>query len=147
MKLIDDQVVKGKLSITRINSKGEVVEKIHVPNLVVTTGKEFIASRMVGTTSAVMSHMAVGTGAVAPDVANTTLGTEAGRVVLGSASATSATVTYTATFPPGTGTGAITEAGIFNASSAGIMLSRTTFPVVNKGAGDTIAISWSIVVS
>jgi len=57
------------------------------------------------------------------------------------------TVTATATFPAGTGTGAITEAGILNAASAGTLLCRTTFPVVNKAAGDSIAITWVVTVS
>ena len=57
------------------------------------------------------------------------------------------TITYTATFPAGTGTGAITEAAVLNASSSGTMLCRTTFPVVNKAAGDTIAVTWVVTVS
>jgi hypothetical protein len=47
----------------------------------------------------------------------------------------------------GVGTGAISEAGIFNASSGGTMLCRTVFPVVNKQASDTIAITWTITIS
>jgi hypothetical protein len=146
MELKDGQGVKGTLTITKTNYLGEIVEKIFVPNLIVTVGKNFIASRMVGTTPAIMSHMAIGSGAVAPAVGDTALGTELGRVALSASSATGAVVTYTATFPAGTGTGAITEAGIFNAVSAGTMLNRTTFPVVNKGASDTIAISWTVTV-
>jgi hypothetical protein len=69
------------------------------------------------------------------------------RVLLSGNSVTNNAITYTATFPAGTGTGAITEAGIFNASTAGTMLCRTTFPVVNKQAGDTIAVTWVVTVS
>jgi hypothetical protein len=91
--------------------------------------------------------MAIGTGTTTPAVAQTTLTTEAGRVTLASSSSSSNAVTYTATFPAGTGTGAITEAGIFNAASAGTLLCRTTFPVVNKAAGDSIAVTWVVTVS
>jgi hypothetical protein len=52
-----------------------------------------------------------------------------------------------ATFPAGTGTGAITEAGILNAASAGILLCRTTFSVINKGAADTLGITWTVTVA
>ena len=45
------------------------------------------------------------------------------------------------------GTGAVTEAGIFNASSGGTMLCRTVFAVVNKGADDGMSITWQITVS
>jgi hypothetical protein len=55
--------------------------------------------------------------------------------------------TYVASFPAGTGTGAVTEAGIFNASSGGTMLCRTVFSVVNKGADDAMSITWTITVS
>jgi hypothetical protein len=55
--------------------------------------------------------------------------------------------TYVASFPAGTGTGAVTEAGIFNASSAGTMLCRTVFGVVNKGVDDAMSITWAITVS
>ncbi len=73
--------------------------------------------------------------------------TQTGRVALSSSSVLNNTITYTATFPAGTGDGAITEAGIFNASTAGTMLCRTVFPIVNKGSGDQITITWVITVS
>ena len=92
--------------------------------------------------------MAVGTSTVAPGVANTALLAEIAnsRVTIGSAnvSTSSNTTTYIGTFPSSVGTGAITEAGIFNANSSGTMLCRTTFPVVNKGALDTLTITWSV---
>ena len=136
----------GQVLIVRTDAQG-VVSETRVPNLVVTAGKNFIASRMVGTAAAVMSHMAIGTGTGTPGASDTTLGTQTGRVSLSSSTASANSVTYTATFPAGTGDGAITEAGIFNASSGGTMLCRTTFPVVNKQAGDTIAITWVVTVS
>jgi hypothetical protein len=136
--------VLGQVSITRMNANGVVLEKIFVPNLVVDVGKNYIASRMVGATPTVMTHMALGSGSTAPVGANTTLVSELGRVVLSASSATTNVVTYTATFPAGTATGAIQEAAILNASSAGTMLCRTTFSVINKGASDIIAVSWSV---
>jgi hypothetical protein len=56
-------------------------------------------------------------------------------------------VAYVATFPAGTGTGAVTEAGLFNASSAGTLLCRTVFSVINKGAADTLGITWTVTVN
>jgi hypothetical protein len=55
-----------------------------------------------------------------------------------------AVITYASTFAAGTGTGALVEAGIFNAASAGTMLCKTSFDVVNKQTADTIAITWTI---
>ena len=138
----------GELTIVKTDSTGKIIDKRHVPNLVVTTGKEFIVSRMLGTASAVMSHMGVGTGVVSPLAADTALGTALGaRVALSSSTQTSNVVTYVATFGAGVSTGAITEAGIFNALTSSTMLCRTNFPVVNKEAGDSIAITWVVTIS
>lgn len=140
--------VTGDVSIKLFAEDGTLKEERQIKNLVVTSGKTYIAARMQGTSiPTVMSHMAIGTSSTTPAVAQTTLLVEAGRVALASFSASSNQVTATATFPAGTGTGAITEAGIFNAVTAGTMLCRTTFPVVNKAAGDSIAITWVITVS
>ena len=136
----------GALQIKLYGPDGKLKQEQSVKNLVVTTGKAFIAGRMVGTPT-VMSHMAIGSGTVDPVVGNTTLGTELGRVSLTSSTAAGAVVTYVASFGAGVGTGAVTEAGIFNASSAGTMLCRTEFAVVNKGADDSLSITWTVTVS
>jgi hypothetical protein len=141
-------MIKDPVKLTgslQIHRNGELVHE--VDNLVVTVGKEFVASRMVGTSQAVMSHMAVGTNATAAANANVALGAENGRVALASGAAAGAVVTYSATFPAGTATGAITEAGIFNAGSSGIMLCRTVFSAINKGASDSLTITWTVTVS
>ena len=137
----DGMKMSGKLTIS-LND--EVVQE--VDNLVVTSGKEFVASRMVGTSSNVMSHMAIGSGTTAAAAGDTALGSELGRTT-SSDSVSGAVVTYSATFAAGTGTGAVSEAGLFNASSAGDMLCRTVFSVVNKGASDSMTISWAVTVS
>ena len=139
----------GKVFVTVTGANGEVKQQFEVPNLVVTTGKNHIAAKIAATTNspAAMTHMAIGTGSTAPAAGDTTLGTETGRVSLSGPVVSTNTITYTATFPAGTGSGAITEAGIFNASTAGTMLCRTTFPTVTKQAGDSIAVSWVVTVS
>lgn len=144
-----DETLKatGKLTVVHTNSLGEVVKEFEVPNLVVTTGKNYIASRMKDATVTAMTHMAIGTGTGTPAAGDTTLGTETGRVSLSNTVVSTNTVTYTATFPAGTGSGAITEAAVLNASTSGTMLCRTTFPVVTKQVGDTIAITWVVTVS
>ena len=142
----------GDVNIKVFGEDGSLKEEKQVKNLVVNVGKTYIANRMQSNSiQSVMNTMAIGTSSATPAVGNTTLGIEAGRVALASFSASSNQVTATATFPAGTGTGAITEAGIFNPASAGgsggNMLCRTTFPVVNKAAGDSIAVTWVITVS
>jgi len=139
----------GKVRIVQTNASGETIKEFEVPNLVVTSGKNYIASKIVATTNSPvsMTHMAIGTGTGTPGASDTALGAETGRVSLAGSVVSTNTITYTATFPAGTGTGAITEAAVLNASSSGTMLCRTTFPVVNKAAGDTIAVTWVVTVS
>jgi hypothetical protein len=149
--IAENMKATGLVKVVKKNALGQVTQEFEVPNLVVTAGKNYIASKIVATTNspASMTHMAIGTGTTAASLTDTQLVTQTGRVTLSGSSVANNTITYTATFPAGTGDGAITEAGIFNGatSPAATMLCRTTFPVVNKGAGDTIAITWVITVS
>jgi hypothetical protein len=147
--MIQDTIkMTGELKITVTNPDNNVVQEVVVPNLVVTAGKNWIAGRMYDTSIPdEMSHMAIGTDNTAAAAGDTGLGTEAGRVALTSTTVTNNSVAYVATFPAGTGTGAITEAGIFNAASSGTMLCRTVFSVINKGAADTLGITWTVTVN
>lgn len=138
----DGLILKGRLAIAL---NGKTVKE--VDNLVVTAGKEFVASRMKDATTTAMTHMAIGTGSTAAAASNTALGSQSARTTLTSTTVSGADVTYVDTFPAGTGTGAITEAGLFNASSSGTMLCRTVFSVVNKGASDSMTITWTVTVS
>ena len=143
----DNFPIKGDLHIVIKDAlTGEVKLDRLEKNLVVTAGKDWIASRMAGTSSNVMGYMAVGTDSTAPAAGNTTLGAEVARVSLTSTTPSTNTVTYVATFGAGTGTGALTEAGLFNASTSGTMLSRTTYSVINKGSGDEMTVTWVVTV-
>ena len=143
MSGINDQLqLKGHL---QIHLNDELVQDID--NLVVTTGKNLVASRLVGTTPAVMSHMAIGSGTTAAAAGNTTLVTETDRNALTSTTVTANAIAYVCTWAAGDATAALTEAGIFNASSGGDMLCRTVFSVVNKGASDSMTITWTVTVS
>jgi hypothetical protein len=148
-KVTEELKATGLVKIVHTNAAGELVKEFNVPNLVVTAGKNHIAAKIAATTNspAAMTHMAIGTGTSTPGASDTALGTQTGRVSLSGSVVSTNTITYTATFPAGTGDGAITEAGVFNASSGGTMLCRTTFPVVNKASGDTIAVTWVVTVS
>ena len=139
----------GQVNVVVRDEKGNVKEDFTVPNLVVDTGLDYIASRMKDATATAMSHMEVGTDNTAAAAGDTTLGAavSGARVTLDSTTVTDNAVAYVATFPAGTGTDALTEAGIFNASSAGTMLCRTVFSVINKGASDSMTITWTITIS
>lgn len=141
--------IVGHLSIQLHDEHGALKDSRKVPNLVVTAGKNFIASRIKDATATAMTHMAVGTTATAAAAGDTTLGAEVGssRTALTSTTVSTNTVVYVCTFGAGVGTGALVEAGLFNASSAGTMLARTVFSTINKAAGDSLTITWTLTIS
>jgi hypothetical protein len=145
MNTQDGIALTGKLTIS-LND--EIVQETE--NLVVTAGKEWVADRM-SNASTVMTHMGVGTSSTAAALTDTALVAEHsdGRQTLTTSGGTvaGAVITFHRTFAANDQTGAITEAGIFTAASAGTMLARTVFGVVNKGALDTMTISWAVTIS
>jgi hypothetical protein len=148
----DNVKAKGIVHFVLTDANGNIKEQIE-ENLVVDTGLAYIALRMkTADLPTAMSHMAIGTGTTAAAAAQTALVTEVARVALTSTTAVTSTVAndatqYVATFAAGTGTGAITEAGIFNDATTGTMLCRTNFAVINKDVNDTLTITWKITIA
>jgi hypothetical protein len=153
----------GRLNIVVKDSSGNIKEARQVDNLVVQAGLRWITESMAKTsnTPAAMTHMGIGDGNVAAADADTDLGgTNKFRkafttptVANSSPSVGTGNIVYVTQFDTGdrlpnhatnSNNSAITEAGIFNASTAGTMLCRTVFPVVNKGDNDTMTITWTI---
>ena len=143
--------LSGQLNIVLKDKAGNVKDQRELKNLVVNSGLAYIASRMTGTAKSVMSHMALGSGTASPAAGDTDLGS-----ILGAREALDSTtiygtndekVVYVSSFEAGDATGAVTEAGIFNAATGGDMLCRTTFDVVNKAADDTMSVTWTITLS
>lgn len=139
----------GRVIITLYDDQGVIKSVLDIPNLVVDVGKIYIANRIItpSPTYSVMTHMAIGISSAAPQVTDTTLGLEVYRSSLSSFTANNNVINATAAFNANQGSGSITEAGIFNSSSGGIMLCHTQFPSVPKLITDAISINWSITVS
>lgn len=144
-KFSDNSSIVGILQITLFDENGTIKDERSLSNLITTAGKTMIASRIVSdSTIAKVSHMAVGAGTTAANVSDTSLQTELGRSALTSQTSSGAVATCSAVFGPGVATGTITEAGILNAPSGGVLLNRSVFAAVNKAAADTLTISWTI---
>jgi basic membrane lipoprotein Med (substrate-binding protein (PBP1-ABC) superfamily) len=134
-----------------LESGGVVKQEVEGPNVICTNGKEFLASFLASAAAAASTftckYVAIGTDSTAEAAAQTALGTELAR--------TTGTVSYvsnqiyqvTATFSSGTGTGAITEYGLFSSSTGGTMLSRDVEAVINKGANDSLTTVLQITIS
>ena len=144
----DNLKLSGQLNIVLRDKNGNVKEERTEKNLVVTSGLGYIASRMKDASATAMTHMALGSGTTAESAGQTDLVTLLGaREALDSTTVTANAVAYVSSFEAGDATGAVTEAGIFNASTGGTMLCRVKFDVVNKAADDTMTVTWTITVS
>ena len=137
--------LSGQLNIVLKDKNGKVKTERTEKNLVVNAGLAYIISRMTGTAKSVMSHMALGSSSTAEAAGQTDLVSILGaREVLDSTTITGTSnekVQYVSSFEAGDATGAVKEAGIFNAATGSDMLSRTTFAVVNKAADDTMTVT------
>ena len=144
----DTLKAKGRVSIVLKDKDGNIKETREVDNLIVTTGLNYIASRMKDATATAMTHMGLGSGTTAAAAGDTDLESILGsREALDSTTVTNNTITFIASFEAGDATGAVTEMGLFNALSGGTMLARVVFSVVNKQADDTMTVTHSISIS
>lgn len=123
-----------------------------ISNLTTTAGKGGVASRINGSGGeAAFTYIAVGTGTTAAAIGDTTLQTELATSGLSRASATASRVTTDTTNDTArlvlaftvSGTAAVTESGVLNASSSGVLLARQVFSALNVVSGDTLTITWN----
>lgn len=144
--LNDSITLKGNLTFKLVDSTtGEVKLQRTDPNLVVTTGKEFVASRIIGVAQPIMSRIDAGSTDTAPVAGNVALANKLGEAPIDLSTQDGNSVTYTATLEAGVATGAIVEAGVFNVNN--VMLCRSVFPVVNKQANDILTIVWTVAIN
>jgi hypothetical protein len=150
--------MKGWIKIDHFDKKGILIESVETPNTVVNVGFTEVAglfcSDVAGSYTA-FDYIGVGTGISAATYTNTTLGTEITDSGLARASSTGTLTTEnvandTAQFVHQFSiidTQAVTESAVFNDSSAGKMLCRQTFSAINVADGDTLQITWKVIVS
>jgi hypothetical protein len=151
-------MLKGWFKIDHFDKAGNLIETVETPNAVMNLGFKEVAN-LIGTdttaTHTAFDYIAVGTGTTAATAAQTALVTEITDTGLTRAAGTGTNITTTVTydtfqlvktFSP-SGSKAITESGVLNASSAGIMLCRQTFSAINVTNGDTLTITWKVKVA
>lgn len=140
------------ISLPQMFPFGSYSESKNVSNLVTNAGKAAAAGLLTGDITNYFDYIAVGTGTTAAALTDTTLETETATSGLSRAASTNSRVTTdvtndTAQFVKAfsvSGTVAVTESGVFDASSAGTLLARQTFSAINVVSGDTLTITWKI---
>lgn len=151
MENLNEQMkLNGSVNIKLIGPDGQVKQEHTDHNLVVTVGKSYLTTWLTAATqsTAFMSFVGLGTNSSGPTSGDTALGAEFSgggySRATGVLTQASNVWTNTSTFAPGNGTGAITEAGLFSASTVGTMFARQVFSVYNKAAGDTLIVAWNV---
>lgn len=145
--------LKGSVHVKLIGPDGVVKQEHTDHNLVVTVGKTYLAAWLAAASQAgeFMTWVGLGINSSGPTSGDVALGSEFSgggySRVDGTLSSLTNVWTNTATFAPGNGTGAVTEAGLFSISSSGTMFARQVFAVYNKAAGDTMVVVWSVTFS
>lgn len=141
--------LKGSF-IAELKHADGTVEVHRKDNLILNVGFDFIADAIGKATGrpACMGYTAVGTGTTAVAATQSGLTTELARKAATYAhTANTKIFTFSTHFPKGEATGAITEAGICNAASAGTFLDRVTFAVINKAADDELTVNFQFTIS
>ncbi|MFA5396054.1 MAG: hypothetical protein WC346_08615 [Methanogenium sp.] len=145
--------MKGYIKIELFDKDGNVKQIVEKENTFMAVGDAHVADQLAATPAeAAMGWMAVGSGDTPFTTSSTTLTDEIDRNALSGgypeqqSGGDDNDVVYKATWAAGDATGALTEAGIFNSSVAGTMLAASTFSVINKGASDTLTITWTVTV-
>lgn len=135
--------VFGSITLSRVNENGLVEPVIEHPNLVVTTGKSFIANRIAANT-VLIDSIAVGVGETSAVSTDTELETEIDRSGLSSAPTVIGTaITYTSNFGNANANGTLSEVGLFSGNT---MVCRSVFPPYTKSSNEAIAVSWTLTV-
>jgi hypothetical protein len=115
--------------------------------IVVNAGKDIITNRIIGAGTE-PKFVAMGTGTTAEAATQTALVTEVETRTSGTSSRVTTTTTNDTYQVVGTVTAtttrAITESGLFDASTVGNMLCRALFTVINLASGDSISFTWKV---
>ena len=135
----------ANMKLELFDERGNLKDVREVHNTVTTAGKYGAADQILGSpTLAKAGWMEVGTGTPS----GTLLGAyiSGSRTALDSKTRNNAVVTMVCTFAAGVGTGAITEAGVFDVVTENTvnMWLSASFAAVNKAAGDSLVVTWTL---
>lgn len=133
---VGEMAPDGTIRAVRERKKG--------PNLIVVAGLNAMKDWLFNAASAgaTFQYLAIGTDLTPASSADVALGAEVARDVATYTAGGDGACTLDFTFAAGVGTGAISEAGIFDDAAAGNMVNHKVFDgAVSKGAGDALKAS------
>jgi hypothetical protein len=142
--LMEELNLKANMKIELFDETGKLKEIREVHNTVTTAGKAGIMDQGIASpTLPKPGWMELGTGSPAATLLGAYI--TGSRTALTSKTRATNVITMVADFAAGVGTGAITEAGVFDVVTANTvnMWLSATFAVVNKSVADTLKITWT----
>ncbi len=144
----------GHVKLTFTNVVTGDIEVLEFQNVIATTGKNSIASRLAGGTAnnvGAISYMGIGTGTNVPAAGDTTLQTEILRKLISTRSSSGAVATFRTFFTTAEGNAALKEVGLFGDDATATANSGTLFArrAINrtKTSSETLTLEWSITIS
>ncbi len=146
--IFDKVLIENNVKIELFDESGKLKDCKEIHNTTTTVGKYLIADQLLAAPSyAKPGWMEVGTGVPTATLLGTYIA--GSRTALSAKTRTDNVVTMVCTFAAGVGTGAITEAGIFNVvtENTETMLVSATFGVVTKAATDSLTITWTLTIN
>lgn len=138
--MLDNIGIKGRVRIEV--SDGRIIEQ---DNIVVNAGRDRVAEIIAGDSTAVPTHVAIGTGSSAALATDTALVTEVDRNALAASTATAGVITFRGFFSKSEANGnTIAEMGLFDQSSGGTMFCRTVLDsTIAKTSTISITVTWT----
>jgi len=147
--------IVGRLTMQTRDRTGRLLDQRTANNSIVLSGRDLVAKLFIHENIGTVSHVGVGTGAAPVNPAgNTALASELFRKPLQAidpttdlvvVNGTNVKITLSAELDFGEGNGALTEAGLFNGPTGGVLYNRVVFPPINKTTDFKLALIWEIV--
>ena len=154
MGVSEDLDMKGKLTLQKYNKSNQIVQEISASNNIVSSGRDLVAKLFINEKIDPISHVAVGTGTAKVDPkTDTKLNTELFRKAITKIDPTQdmtttsdgkIKVTIKVELDFDEANDALTEAGLFNANTGGVMYNRVVFPAINKSKDFKLTLIWEI---
>ncbi len=144
--------IRANVTLTLTGKDGKVKQEQKIKNLMVTAGLNAAIQQILGdggVQPAEFSYVGIGIDGTAAVIGATTLASEIGSRVEDTAPdfPTTGFGRLICIFAAGNGIGTVVESGVFNASTTGAMLARTTFTGIVKTVDDSLQVTWEFILS
>jgi hypothetical protein len=143
--MLDNINPRGEVTV-QVMREGREIQRTTSKNMVVNTGRDRIAALIAEDSTALPSHIAVGTGTTAVSLTDTAMESEVERNAFTTKTSSSGVATFKAFFSKSDANGStLTEVGLFDQSSGGTMFCHAILGVpVVKTSSDSVIISWTL---